>query len=79
MYAGVYTILVGLWSFAGESSYKLMVKFFEGLKHGKDKHTALNDTKNHLRKSGYDNPFYWAPFKLVGEARYSINKRSINC
>jgi len=68
MYAGTDTVLVSLWSVSDESTYKLMVKFFDGLKSGKDKMTALNDAKNYLRSNGYGNPFYWAPFILVGEA-----------
>ncbi|MEN6319870.1 MAG: tetratricopeptide repeat protein [Syntrophaceae bacterium] len=68
MYAGTDTVLVSLWSVADESTYKLMVKFFDGLKNGKDKMTALREAKDYLRNNGYDNPFYWAPFILVGEA-----------
>ena len=68
MYAGTDTVLVSLWSVADESTYKLMVRFFEGLKGGKDKLTALSDAKNYLRANGYDNPFYWAPFILMGES-----------
>ena len=40
----------------------------EGIKGGKDKMTALKDAKNYLRTNGYANPFYWAPFILMGEA-----------
>jgi tetratricopeptide (TPR) repeat protein len=68
MYAGTDSVLVSLWSVSDESTYKLMVKFFEGLRQGKDKLTALKEAKNYLRTSGYDNPFYWAPFILIGEA-----------
>jgi CHAT domain-containing protein len=68
MYAGTDSVLVSLWSVSDESTYKLMVRFFEGLKQGKDKLTALKEAKHYLRTSGYDNPFYWAPFILVGEA-----------
>jgi len=68
MYAGTDSVLVSLWSVADESTYKLMANFFDGLKNGKDKLTALNDAKNYLRKNGYDHPFYWAPFILMGEA-----------
>ena len=67
MYAGTDTVLVSLWSVADDSTYKLMVKFFEGLKSGKDKLTAMKEAKNYLRNNGYPNPFYWAPFILVGE------------
>ena len=68
MYAGTDSVLVSLWSVSDESTYKLMVRFFEGLKQGKDKLTALKEAKNYLRTNGYDNPFYWAPFILMGEA-----------
>jgi CHAT domain-containing protein/Tfp pilus assembly protein PilF len=68
MYAGTDSVLVSLWSVSDESTYKLMIKFFAGLKQGKDKLTALQEAKYYLRTSGYDNPFYWAPFILVGEA-----------
>ncbi|HAK89204.1 MAG: hypothetical protein A2X55_05785 [Nitrospirae bacterium GWB2_47_37] len=67
MYAGTDTVLVSLWSVADESTYKLMAKFFDGLKNGKDKMTALKNAKDYLRNNGYDNPFYWAPFILMGE------------
>ncbi len=67
MYAGTDTVLVSLWSVADNSTYKLMVKFFEGIKRGKDKLTALKEAKNYLRNNGYANPFYWAPFILIGE------------
>lgn len=68
MYAGTDSVLVSLWSVSDESTYKLMVRFFEGLKQGKDKLTALKEAKHYLRTNGYDNPFYWAPFILVGGA-----------
>jgi tetratricopeptide (TPR) repeat protein len=68
MYAGTDSVLVSLWSVSDESTYKLMVRFFEGLKQGKGRMTALKEAKNHLRSAGYDNPFYWAPFILIGEA-----------
>jgi CHAT domain-containing protein len=68
MYAGTDSVLVSLWSVSDESTYMLMVKFFERLKQGKDKLTALKEAKHYLRINGYDNPFYWAPFILMGEA-----------
>ena len=67
MYAGTDSVFVSLWSVADESTYKFMVKFFEELKSGKDKISALKAAKDYLRANGYDNPFYWAPFVLHGE------------
>ena len=69
MYAGTDTVLVSLWSVADESTYHLMVRFFTNLKAGMDKLSALQDAKNYLRSIGYDSPFYWASFVLVGEVR----------
>jgi len=34
----------------------------------KDKITALKEAKEYLRVNGYENPFFWAPFILIGEA-----------
>ena len=68
MYAGADSVLVSLLSVLDESTYKFMVNFFEGQNKGKDKLTALKEAKNYLRRSGFDNPFYWAPFILVGKA-----------
>ena len=30
--------------------------------------TALSDALTEIRKMGYEHPFYWAPFILIGEA-----------
>lgn len=68
MYAGTDSVMVSLWSVSDESTYKLMVRFFEELKQGKGKSSALREAKKFLRKNGYDNPFYWSPFILIGEA-----------
>ncbi|TAN41845.1 MAG: hypothetical protein EPN22_13980 [Nitrospirae bacterium] len=33
---------------------------------------ALKEAKNYLRNNGYDNPFYWAPFILMGETNWGV-------
>ncbi|MBF0466423.1 MAG: CHAT domain-containing protein [Nitrospirae bacterium] len=46
-----------------------MVQFFSGLKAGKTKLAAMKDAKDYLRANGYENPFYWAPFIVMGEVQ----------
>jgi len=67
MYAGTPSVVASLWSVADESTAKLMTSYYRYLKQGKDKAEALSLAKRKLRRQGYYNPFYWAPFVLVGE------------
>lgn len=67
MYAGTPSVVASLWSVADESTAKLMTEYYRYLKQGKDKADALTLAKRNLRRSGYYNPYYWAPFVLIGE------------
>lgn len=51
----------------GMETVLLAGKYFENLKAGKDRMTALTDACAEIRKMGYEHPFYWAPFILIGE------------
>jgi CHAT domain-containing protein len=66
-YAGAKSVLMTLWSVAETSSVQLTDSFFRHLKEGKSKLEALRLARDEIRKSGYDHPFFWAPFILVGE------------
>ncbi|MCJ7645577.1 CHAT domain-containing protein [bacterium] len=66
-YAGAKAVLMSLWSVEDESTNLLTEHFFNYLKAGKDKLEALRLARSDLRKAGYEHPFYWAPFILVGE------------
>jgi CHAT domain-containing protein len=66
-YAGAKSVLVSLWNVDEKSSVLLAVKYFENLKAGKDRMTALSDARTAIRRMGYEHPFYWAPFILIGE------------
>lgn len=66
-YAGAKSVLVSLWNVEEQSTILLTGRFFEHLKAGKDKMTALADARMELRRMGYEHPFYWAPFILIGE------------
>jgi CHAT domain-containing protein len=67
-YAGARSVLMSLWSVAESPSIKLTESFFQHLKDGKSKLQALQMARSEIRNSGYDHPFFWAAFILVGEA-----------
>ena len=66
-YAGAKSVLMSLWSVSETASVNLVESFFKHLKEGKNKLEALRLARDEIRKSGYDHPFYWSPFILVGE------------
>lgn len=71
MFAGTPSVLVSLWSVADEATAVFMVDFYSRIRAGKDKATALIETKrkmmNHPQHAEYRDPFYWAAFVLQGE------------
>jgi CHAT domain-containing protein len=58
-----------LWAVAQNSSVQLTDSFFRHLKEGKSKLEALKLARQEIRNAGYDHPFFWAPFILVGEVQ----------
>jgi ankyrin repeat protein len=66
-YAGAKSVLMSLWSVAQGSSVQLVERFFQHTKEGKGKLEALRLARHEIRESGFDHPFFWAPFILVGE------------
>jgi CHAT domain-containing protein len=66
-HAGAKSVLMSLWSVSETSSVKLVESFFRNLKEGKPKLEALRLARKEIRDQGYDHPFFWAPFILVGE------------
>ena len=45
----------------------LVESFFRHIKEGKGKLEALKLAREEIRTQGYDHPFFWAAFILVGE------------
>ena len=64
---GAKSVLMSLWNVAESSSVDLVTSFFKHLREGKNKLEALKLARDEIRKAGYDHPFFWAPFILVGE------------
>ena len=67
-FAGAKSVLTSLWSVSEQSSVMLVEQLFKRLKDGKGKLEALKEAREHIRSQGYDHPFFWASFILVGEA-----------
>jgi CHAT domain-containing protein len=66
-YAGARSVLMSLWSVAEKSSVQLVENFFRNLKERKGKLEVLKMAREEIRKGGFDHPFFWASFILVGE------------
>jgi CHAT domain-containing protein len=66
-YAGAKSVLMSLWSVSEKASVNLVENFFKHTKEGKSRLEALRLARKEIRDKGYDHPFYWAPFILVGE------------
>jgi len=69
LYAGVPNLVVSLWPVDDESTAILMKQFYKYLNEGLDKRMALQKAKIDLirSKDKKRDPFYWAPFVLIGE------------
>jgi CHAT domain-containing protein len=58
---------MSLWSVEDESTNDLGARVLEGMEKGEGKDVALLAARKLLREKGYEHPFYWAGFILVGE------------
>jgi CHAT domain-containing protein len=78
MYAGSPSVLVSLWPVSDLSTADFMKRFYRNLNKGITKAEALRETKIWMKEKSYhtdehgnvikhDDPFYWAPFILVGD------------
>jgi tetratricopeptide (TPR) repeat protein len=66
-YAGAKSALMSLWSVSEFTSVNLVKRFFQSVSEGKSKLEALALARREVRNKGFDHPFFWAPFILVGE------------
>jgi CHAT domain-containing protein/cytochrome c-type biogenesis protein CcmH/NrfG len=65
--AGSSSVTVSLWQVSDESTAKLMERYYKGVLAGKPKSVALAEAREALFSEGYKDPFFWAPFILIGE------------
>ncbi len=66
--AGARSVLMTLWSVAESPSVDLTSAFFQQIQKGKSKLRGLQFARDRVRNTGFDHPFFWAGFILVGEA-----------
>jgi CHAT domain-containing protein/tetratricopeptide (TPR) repeat protein len=66
LYAGARSLILSLWNIDDECTAALMSRFYEAWRDGASKSKALNIAMKAVRKEK-PNPFYWAPFLLVGK------------
>jgi CHAT domain-containing protein len=63
--AGAHNVIAALWEATDASTELLMDKFYDELDKGASPDAALHAAKlSLLHRSGFHNPFYWAPFQL---------------
>jgi CHAT domain-containing protein len=64
---GVRAVIASLWSIDDSGTQVLMNDFYTELRQGKSKVEALRKAQiNALRRPNSQNPYYWAPFILIG-------------
>jgi CHAT domain-containing protein len=69
-----------LWEVDDRSSVHLMKQFYKRLGDpgaSKDKSAALMLAQQQLRSTkGYEHPYYWAPFVLIGKMSKALDARA---
>lgn len=66
--AGVKSSLLTLWPVADLSTADFMGAFYAELKKGTSRARAAKFAAISVQQTGYDSPYFWAPFVLYGEA-----------
>ncbi|MFY9531024.1 MAG: CHAT domain-containing tetratricopeptide repeat protein [Candidatus Acidiferrales bacterium] len=66
LYAGAQSLLLTLWDVHDRSTADFMTCFYQRLRDGGNKASALKDAMETVRKR-YAHPYYWAPFVLIGK------------
>jgi len=65
--AGSSSVTVSLWQVSDESTSLLMQEYYRHLLNGERKSAALAEARYTVFSKGFKDPFFWAPFILVGE------------
>ncbi|MFH1115844.1 MAG: CHAT domain-containing protein [Pseudomonadota bacterium] len=68
-HAGAKSVVVPHWTIFEEPSTELARHFFNALKQGMTKTEALRHARRQIREHGYDHPYYWASYILLGQVR----------
>ncbi|MFZ5865618.1 MAG: CHAT domain-containing protein [Thermodesulfobacteriota bacterium] len=65
--AGARSVIMSLWAVAEKPSVLLIEEFFRGRRQGLSKLQAWTRSRAVLREQGFEHPFFWGSFILVGE------------
>lgn len=68
--AGVRAVIASLWKVNDKSTKELIIEFYQHLSQGESKTQALRSAQLYLihsEKMAYSDPYYWAPFILIGK------------
>ncbi|MCB0505326.1 MAG: CHAT domain-containing protein [Cyclobacteriaceae bacterium] len=67
IYSGARNMVVSLWSVSDASTSQLMIDFYNNLLSGQEYSQALANAKRKMiTNAKYGEPYYWAPFVLIG-------------
>lgn len=67
IYSGARNMVVSLWSVSDASTSQLMIDFYNNLLSGQEYSLALANAKRKMiTNTQYGEPYYWAPFVLIG-------------
>ena len=67
LFAGARSLFVSLWDVNDASTARLMSRFYDGLRKGLRKSSALRHAALEHRRE-YPHPYHWAPFVIIGDA-----------
>ncbi len=66
LYAGAQSVLLTLWNVHDRSTSEFMTAFYQRMKNGESKASAMQQAMFELRDR-FPHPYYWAPFTLTGK------------
>ncbi len=66
-HAGAASVLMSLWSVEDQSTNLLGERVLAGMRNGETKAAALMAARRLLREKGYEHPYFWSGFILMGE------------
>lgn len=67
VYSGANNIVVSLWSVADQSTSDLMIDFYDDIDNNSYAMALQNSKRKMIQTEKYSEPFYWAPFILIGK------------
>ncbi|HEX5416656.1 MAG TPA: CHAT domain-containing protein, partial [Chloroflexota bacterium] len=74
LHAGAATLVQSLWRVDDGSTARLMERFYQNLRIGRTKGAALREAQLASLAEESAQPYFWAPFQLVGAADQSLRE-----